>query len=1313
MKKLCSLFVALCAALAVMAQDGLQTVFTVEKLWTVPGTSWTSGESRQGTGYDGKIYWADKAQHKIFVAENGEAKEYAATADNIVNGTAIAVDDAGNIITAGAFPAAVTHVTLFKKGETAPVDIPVTLEGGTRCDFINATGDVFSAEGGLVFAWGNAGPLHIITIKNGGAAPETDVIVKKSDAVNGNNGYIVAGNAETQIGISKRSEGTGWSSINGNSFTPVAGMEGWKNSTLGGAICKLGEKEFYIYPAGKTNYSSEFVVRNMTDGAFVVAKEDASQTVLFVNGTEKNGGAGSTANWISTSPIDDKSAYIHVFNAGDGAGVFKLVMEQGYPISVSVAPEEGGTVEGAGLVAVGGQATVKATPNLGYSFVNWTVDGTEVSTEATYSFAVDKALTLVANFKKENDVKLTLAWETAQGGVTGEPAVQAGENTFAYGTPITLTAAPAAEHSFSGWYAGEELKETRLSYTFSITEDIALTAKFVKALIVSYELNGGVVNEQGWTSKGDLLLDIQTDLEAAYPGTFLQKPLNFVKEENGVFYFHIGEEWKTEAEAQGEDCTVANFFQAVTYSGDAKCKNFFEAEGSKYAWIKEIILANPTHNAAGWAADNRDGLWRKDLSGLMLCSPANSSWPASAEWSEYGKVAAITRAWKKGFANPTEIVTEIALNAPYKEDYTFDGWYDNAEFTGEPIDTLSPESVVAGGKLYAKWVEYVPTIAEFCALADDAESKVAGTVSLTLGSNFWIQDATGGLLCYQKDNDYKEGEYLVLNGKKTTYNGSPEMLPAGEPIKRQQGTAVAAENALIEKIIADYTPYLNKLVRIEGATLSSYKTENGNENPYISDGANELVLYKVELDKTAYPEGSKVNVEAVVSIYAKDGAETKIQLRTVPEKVTTPSAIGKDPYAYEKRTSESSPNEYDFTNDWLYSVNLGNWSDNRPNPTEGGSRSVLYKDDILYFAYRENEPAMGTPRLVRVDAKTGEKLEPIYFDVTETKIFINPENGNYYAYPFSDMKLDNEGNAITSNLPTSPSSPFQIWTVDLETGKGELLIDMTAEGKLFKDFFPAHEALRIDRIGVFGDIKANAIIMAASAGTANIYYWRIADGKWNGNVGTVGLTIPEVNFSYAPQICPVSMTDFYVDGFTTYPYLFKITGKLLDSFVTIKEGETVVSDLMYPEGSDKARKTSNNGVTEFELGGEYFMLMAGGASDDNVPSTMVLFKCKDVNRAFAEMEYLWEFPKAGMGAMSNQQRVATTFADVNEEAGEAHIYAFIAENGYGAYTLKVTKGSGVENVTIDGNQPVKVIENGQLYIIKDGVKYTVLGNVVK
>ena len=368
----------------------------------------------------------------------------------------------------------------------------------------------------------------------------------------------------------------------------------------------------------------------------------------------------------------------------------------------------------------------------------------------------------------------------------------------------------------------------------------------------------------------------------------------------------------------------------------------------------------------------------------------------------------------------------------------------------------------------------------------------------------------------------------------------------------------------------------------------------------------------------------------------------------------------------------------------MYSVNLGNWADNRPNPLAEGSRSVVEKDGILYFSYRDNNTPIEQPKLVRVDAKTGKMLEPVIY---ANNIFKDAK-GDWLFGPYTDLKLDNEGNAITSNLPTS-GGPFQIWNVDLETGEGKLIIDLaTDSAKWLSAQFPENTTIRLDRIGVYGDINGDATIMSVVSSGADVYYWTIEDGEWDGETNWIKLGLGEgVNVGGAPVICPIEGDYFYVDGFTTYPILFDPDGNVADAFDEAHE-----ADHLLIGANNVSRSQGHNGVTEFEVNGEYYLIIAGDntVGSGTAPSTFVLYKFADEYRAFKDMTQMWEFPMAGMGGVSNPQRVATSFAQPNEEGTAVEIYAFTSENGYGAYTMtiaeeEVPQPDAVENVTIDSN----------------------------
>ncbi|MCL1851293.1 MAG: T9SS type A sorting domain-containing protein [Bacteroidetes bacterium] len=69
-----------------------------------------------------------------------------------------------------------------------------------------------------------------------------------------------------------------------------------------------------------------------------------------------------------------------------------------YTVSVSANPPVGGTVSGGGDYDENTSVTVTAEPAEHYKFINWTKNGTEISTESVYTFPVTANVELVANF---------------------------------------------------------------------------------------------------------------------------------------------------------------------------------------------------------------------------------------------------------------------------------------------------------------------------------------------------------------------------------------------------------------------------------------------------------------------------------------------------------------------------------------------------------------------------------------------------------------------------------------------------------------------------------------------------------------------------------------------------------------------------------------------------------------------------------------------------------------------------------------------------------------------------------------------------
>ncbi|MDW8069688.1 MAG: hypothetical protein RML46_12340, partial [Anaerolineae bacterium] len=97
----------------------------------------------------------------------------------------------------------------------------------------------------------------------------------------------------------------------------------------------------------------------------------------------------------------------------------RAVFVRTYTITVSANPAAGGTVTGGGTYAHGATVTVTAQANPGYDFLNWTENGTVVSTDASYSFTATGNRTLVANFALKQYTITVSANPAAGGTVTG------------------------------------------------------------------------------------------------------------------------------------------------------------------------------------------------------------------------------------------------------------------------------------------------------------------------------------------------------------------------------------------------------------------------------------------------------------------------------------------------------------------------------------------------------------------------------------------------------------------------------------------------------------------------------------------------------------------------------------------------------------------------------------------------------------------------------------------------------------------------------------------------------------------------------
>ena len=131
----------------------------------------------------------------------------------------------------------------------------------------------------------------------------------------------------------------------------------------------------------------------------------------------------------------------------------------------------GGVKEGTYYRDTSVTLTTKAAPT-GYDFVGWYEGSNLVSTSLSFAITLMANRTLVAKYKIKSYTVNATSEDTNKGTVS--PAGQ----TVEHGANATVVATPKAAYNFAGWYNGATKVSSNASYTFAVTANISLTAKF-------------------------------------------------------------------------------------------------------------------------------------------------------------------------------------------------------------------------------------------------------------------------------------------------------------------------------------------------------------------------------------------------------------------------------------------------------------------------------------------------------------------------------------------------------------------------------------------------------------------------------------------------------------------------------------------------------------------------------------------------------------------------------------------------------------------------------------------------------------------
>lgn len=232
---------------------------------------------------------------------------------------------------------------------------------------------------------------------------------------------------------------------------------------------------FTAIPPGKlaVNLSSNPAAGGVTTGsnaydigASVTIGATAHTGYTFVNWTENGIAVSSSRNYQFTI-ISNRTLVAN----------FRAVPQAQFSVTLTSSPPAGGSTEGELSGPSGTSVTIKANPNAGYTFTNWTdkATGSVVSTSPDYTFTLTENRSFVAVF---TPTTYTLNIIANNGSVTRSNAGP----TYNHGTLVTLRAVPNTGFSFTGWSVDATGSTNPL--TISMTSNKNITATFTANPVV-------------------------------------------------------------------------------------------------------------------------------------------------------------------------------------------------------------------------------------------------------------------------------------------------------------------------------------------------------------------------------------------------------------------------------------------------------------------------------------------------------------------------------------------------------------------------------------------------------------------------------------------------------------------------------------------------------------------------------------------------------------------------------------------------------------------------------------------------------------
>ena len=284
----------------------------------ISGESIYASAQQAAISEDGVFYANNYTTGKLVVLDGtGNLIERAGT-----NSHGICFDAAGNLIQrADGVTKNPSKLIVYPAGnlDADPVEINFTTPEDGQTNFITATGDVMSAEGGVVYLFQN-GRQYVTTLRIAeGEFVDADVTGATSFASSTAGMVFPVGDDPNHFIYQVRNQGYNLYDgadkgkyITGSLNTTVPNS----NSSVGGEYFTLDGHELFLYTSG-TNYNGGFSIRDMSANAAAIA----TVPPMGSGGYSANPSCGS---FFRVVPVKRQCAIIYEYTMGNGYAAYQI-----------------------------------------------------------------------------------------------------------------------------------------------------------------------------------------------------------------------------------------------------------------------------------------------------------------------------------------------------------------------------------------------------------------------------------------------------------------------------------------------------------------------------------------------------------------------------------------------------------------------------------------------------------------------------------------------------------------------------------------------------------------------------------------------------------------------------------------------------------------------------------------------------------------------------------------------------------------------------------------------------------------------------